>query len=475
MKKSTKSYPQSKKQLEKIFSEFTKKADIVEKAIELECSLKISTRWTVEEMKTKIIENLASKGAEPSTIPTTKKKSKNLKEVSIPAAPAEEHTSTEEQAVVAEANEEQAVVSEQTVAEPVAEEQTVVAEANEIAPVIPAAPVDPPSTEETASTIENQTEGYTNVIARATAPAAPAPIAPKIKEFETKNVFAEGVLVSLRTRMWGATGRLESSMYEINDDTVDKKDVFATMSLLKDVTLIDAMRQVRNKARGYIKANSIYFPDAGFDFVPKKRIAEVAEALEGFRVQFMEISDKLVDTLEALKEEFKEKHPALYDSSKYPSKESLRRSIVFKYVFRVFSTPDEELGVISPQMYQEEMKKWVEDIEAMKEATANIVCKEIASRIEALKEGCETGKISQLTINGFNRLMEKFKNLWSGFVNEKSVNDMMADIELYLEGTSADMLKFDNNFRQLVANKAAKIASQLQNEGYKTSDRGIDL
>jgi hypothetical protein len=297
----------------------------------------------------------------------------------------------------------------------------------------------------------------------------------KAKNINTGNIFAEGVLVSLRTRLWGATGRLESSMYEVNDETLDKKEVHATMSLLKDTSLIDAMRLTRTKAKNFIKVNSIYFPDANFDFIPKHKIEEVAEVLERYQKEFFGYGDDLIDVLEELKANFKKEHPALYNAAKYPHPDTLRRTFEFKYVFRIFSAPDKELGTISASMYKKEMKKWKEDIDSMKEETAKVVCKEIADRIDALKEGCETGKISQLTIKSINGMLEKFDDIWSGFVTEKDVKKMIDDVKLYLDGTDAEMLRYDDDFRSMVANKAGKIADQLENKGYKVSDRSLDI
>lgn len=297
----------------------------------------------------------------------------------------------------------------------------------------------------------------------------------RTRKINTGNIFAEGVLVSLRSRLWGATGRLESSMYEVNDDSIDKKEIYATMSLLKDTRLIAAMRQVRNQARSYIRSHSIYFPDSNFDFIPKDRIEEVAETLDRLQALFFEYGEDLISTLEDLKAQFKRKHPALYNAEKYPTADRLRSTFEFKYVFRVFSAPDKELGVISPKMYKKEMAKWKEDIESMKKETAKMVCKEIASRIEALKEGCETGKISQSTVNSINGVLEKFDTLWNGFVDEKEVKKMIDDVKLYLDGTDADMLRYDDNFRSMVANKAAKISNQLEEKGFKVSDRSLDI
>jgi hypothetical protein len=297
----------------------------------------------------------------------------------------------------------------------------------------------------------------------------------KARKLNTGNIFSEGVLITLRTRLWGATGKLENSMFEVNDDTIDKKEIYASMSLLKDTSLIDAMRQTRTGCKNYIKAHSIYFPDANFDFIRKEDIEEVVETVERYKQRFMDYGEDLIAMLKDLEKQFAETHPKLYNPAKYPSEERLKRTLVFEYVLRVFSAPDKEMGLISPSVYKREMEKWKRDIDSMKEETAKAVCKEIADRIDALKEGCETGKISQNTVKSINSVLEKFDSLWSGFVEEKDVKKMIDDVKLYLEGTDAEMLRYDDNFRSMVANKAAKIAGELENKGYSVKTRSLDI
>jgi hypothetical protein len=292
------------------------------------------------------------------------------------------------------------------------------------------------------------------------------------KELDTVNIFTKGILVSLRTRLWGATGKLERSQFSIIDETMDKKTVHASMDLLKDKTLINAMRQTRAAAQRFVKANSLPFPEVGMDFVPKNRIQFIAEELEKYRTEYLEYGEQLVKKLKELEAQFAEKHPKLYNPAKYPSEARLRYTIQFEYVFRVFSAPDEALGVISPDMYQREIKKFRADIEMMKENTVGVICKEIKSRIDQLSDQCESGKVNQATLNGFETIMDKFKNVWTGFVDEKDVLKIMEDLELYLEGTDASMLRYDDEFRSMVGFKAKEIASTLENKGFK---RSIDI
>jgi len=297
-------------------------------------------------------------------------------------------------------------------------------------------------------------------------------MAKQAKEVKTGNIFAEGILVSLRTQLWGATGKLEDDGFELTDETLDKKQVYASMSLLKDTSLIEAMRQCRAEAKRIIKVNSIYFPEKGFDFIPKGRIEFVDEQLQRCRGECLGYRKELVLKLKTLEADFAKAHPKSYDPAKYPSESQLEKMIKFEYVFRVFDAPDKELGVISPELYKREVEKVKADIAEMKAQTAKAVCKEMMNRIDVLREQCETGNLNQATINGINTFLERFETVMSGFVTGKDIQKMVEDVKMYIDGTDADMLRYDDNFRQMVANKAAKITNQLENKGYK---RSIDL
>lgn len=294
-------------------------------------------------------------------------------------------------------------------------------------------------------------------------------MAAKTKEYNAANIFSRGVLVSLRSRLWGATGKLEKSQFDLVDETIDKNSVHASMDLLKDKTLITAMRQVRGAAQRFIKANSLPFPEVGMDFIPKDSIEYVAERLDKYREEYIGYGNELVEKLKDLEEEFAREHPGVYNPARYPSKAYLSSIINFEYVFRIFAAPDKELGVISPDMYKKEMKKFQSDIELMKSNTIDIICKEIQNRITQLSEQCDSGRVSQATLNSFETLMNKFDKVWSGFVNEKDIKKIMEDLKLYLDDTDSKMLKFDSDFRSMVGCKAKEISKTLESKGFKRS------
>lgn len=293
-----------------------------------------------------------------------------------------------------------------------------------------------------------------------------------VKELNTENIFKQGVLVSLRTRLWGATGQIKDHQFKIIDDTLDKNAIHASMDLLKDRRLILAMRQTRASAQRFIQANSLPFPEIGFAFVPKSRIEKVAEVLDEHRNEFLAYGKELAKEIKKLESDFAEAHPKMYNPEKYPSEAQLLNSIYFEYTFRVFTAPDETLGVISPEMYKAEMRKFKADIQRMKDDTVSIICKELQERIGQLASQCDDGKVNQATLNSFGRLMKKFDTVWGDFVDEADVKSIMKDLDLYLAGTDSAMLKYDDDFRGMVATKAKEISKTLENKGYK---RSIDI
>lgn len=289
------------------------------------------------------------------------------------------------------------------------------------------------------------------------------------KEINAVNIFSKGVLINLRTRLWGATGKLEDDKYDIIDKDLDKEHIRAYIDLITDKSLITSMIQTRSAAKRFIQAYSLPFPESGFNFVPKDQIQYIVDKLDEYRAEFLSYGASLVDQLKGLEADFAEKHPKLYDASRYPSAEKLSKTIRFEYVLRIFSAPDESLGLISPELYKKEMEKFKADIEDMKAATTAAICKEIKKRIDLLSDQCDTGKINQATLNSFQSIMDKFKTIWTGFVEEKDVIKIMKDLDLYLDGTDANMLRYDSDFRSMVGEKAKDIAKQLENKGFKRS------
>lgn len=283
----------------------------------------------------------------------------------------------------------------------------------------------------------------------------------QVKEVDFKDLYLNGVLVSLQVRMWGATTKYDKERLLIKDE--DKEVVRAVQDLIADKSKLELLRTIKNESLGWIKRNSLPSPVREMEFLPKHKIEAADEFLQGQQKRFIEAAEDLVKVYDDLKKDFAEKHPEIYKPEKYPSKEQLRDRFEFRYTFRMFNVPDATLSAVSPEIYNKEVKKFKDEMEEMKTLIISEVGKEFLARIDSLKKQCIDGEnISSRTITAINGLLEKFDDLWDGFVFDKALRETVADIREYMEGTDAEMLKVDNDFRKMVGNKMTEVASELE-------------
>lgn len=255
-----------------------------------------------------------------------------------------------------------------------------------------------------------------------------------MKIITSKNIFEEGILVSLRTSLWGATGKLESDKYKVNDENIKEDQIHASFDLLDDKSIIEDMKKIRNQAKHYIQLNSISFTERGLDFVPKTKIEEIDQELQKFQIQFLAMGKDFVSKLKDLEKDFAKNHPKLYRANRYPTEEQLSKMIKFEYVFRAFEPPSEKL--LSQKMYKDEIKKFQKDIAGMKESCTSMVQDEIIKRLKALNEQVkdEDKKIHKSTLKAIETMIERFDELWSGFVNNETLKQTIAEIKSAMKG-----------------------------------------
>ena len=225
-------------------------------------------------------------------------------------------------------------------------------------------------------------------------------------KISAKNIFNNGVMVSLRTSCWGATGKLESNKFEVLNSDIDKeKLVKASITLLDDTTLIENMKKVRQKAKLFIESISIPF---------------------------------LVRKLKNLENDFALNHPELYNPNKYPSESELQSKISFSFVFRVFTPPDED--ILSTALYKKEFKKFKEDIQTMKESTFNLIQQEMLTKFRSLNEQIKTEDkfLHKSTLKGVKTLLEKFDNIYFDFVDNKTLKKGLKELKKAFDGLDID-------------------------------------
>lgn len=285
-------------------------------------------------------------------------------------------------------------------------------------------------------------------------------------ESSSDRAFAEGVLIYLDIRMWGASARLEDSkLRELgidNQDLLDQISAVRTLLTPDGNQLLSEYRTVRSEVKGWIYRNSIPFPVDGFVFLPKDMIERADNYLKQRQEEAQMIVDTFVPKIKQLEADYAAKFPALYDPSKYPSEEQLRRHFVFRWSFRIFAPPSEEAKLLPPSVYREEVERFRQDIGKMREMTLNAVGNALISRVSKLKEQCENDAVKAQTVESVKGFLEKFDSLFSGFVDETKLKTLINEVKEYMDGTDAGMLSADDTFRTVVGNKMKEVAEEIK-------------
>jgi len=296
----------------------------------------------------------------------------------------------------------------------------------------------------------------------------------KVGEAREANVFAKGVLVHIDVRIPGMYSRLpEEHLNGIPEEK--RKLIRATFDKLDDKSLIEAMNSLRGRMKSYLNSICIPFPVYGLSFVLKADIQDCHDRLTSLEQQIAECFEDFLSAYPALEAQFAQDHPDLYDPAKYPTAAYLQSHFRAKHSFRQFTVPDQEMSMLSPEIYKQEVQKFRDEMQEVRDMTLDVCKTEMLKKIDSLKKQCIDDTINTSTVNAVNDFLEKFDRLYSDFIDDNKVKEMIADVKEYMSGTEADYLRADESFRKLVGDKMGKVSESLQAIPDKKAKRRIEL
>lgn len=291
----------------------------------------------------------------------------------------------------------------------------------------------------------------------------------------TENIWTEGLLVVAEFYGWGATAKIDDEQLP---DELPPEIFVAVRDLLtpEGMALLKDHKRVRNAAKGWLYQNSLPFPVQGMVFVRKSMIMQAEEVLVKYKAEAEAIAKEFVEVAKTLEEQYAERYPVFYNPAKYPTKAQLSGRFVFQWSFRSFQPPSDDFAVLSPEMYNREMKKFDSDIQWMKDATTKLFAGAVIDRLGQLKKQCEDGTVYTQTVDSVQALIGKFDNLFAGYVNKDKLVKLMDEVKLYMDGTDAKMLRADNDFRTAVRNKMNSVVNTFVEEAENIKlSRGFEL
>jgi len=278
-----------------------------------------------------------------------------------------------------------------------------------------------------------------------------------------QNIYTIGELLILDIRKFG--GQTSLSETQVDERFGEDKDVLKGIQdllLPEDRNLLDALDRIRSEAHGYVARCSIPSDIPLFHWIRKTRKQEMEEYLEGAKERFREFAEEFAGKWAEIETRFAAKKPALYQPDKYPTKASLLSRFVFSWKWKEITPSDANSQELSQEVNR--MKQWV--LRAMK--------KTIGDRMEVLAKSCADGKVNAVTLASIDtQVFEKYRNLFDGFIDSVDIQQAIEDLQEYLDGTDAEMLRSDDTFRDMVEKKAKEVAATVQKVKEEKDDRAL--
>ena len=283
-------------------------------------------------------------------------------------------------------------------------------------------------------------------------------------------IEARGIFLNIRIRMWGARSKVEEGKIDLPPDIVR-----ATQDLLTEEDSNETLKKLRKikttDIAKFIRNNALPCPIIAFDMIRRDSVSKANEFLKQKQKEFYALVDEI--DIEKCKENFKKKHPKFYRPEKYPSERFFKSHFEFTWSFHELK-PSDVMKDTAPKVFEEEQKRWKKVIRKMQDDTIQIVAAEINMRVKNLKAMCSDKKrISQRTINGLNSLLEKWDELWSGFVSSAALKDAIKNIRTNIADLEAEDLRFDTKTKKQIKKVTNEILNTVKTEMETVGKRSL--
>ena len=283
----------------------------------------------------------------------------------------------------------------------------------------------------------------------------------------------EGVLCNLKIGRWDASAKLSKD--KLGKD-VPKEIIRAMQDLIEDRRLLKDIATIRRMAKGHLMRNSLPFPIDGVWFVPKDRIDYIDHQFKQYKKENDARVELLINNYSKLKASMKKKYPDYYRPKKYPSVSQLRVKFYFNWQFFHIALPKSgKASVLSPKLYKREQEKFNGMIKEMEEMTVTLIANRLFHRINRLSEQCSSGKVNKGTITSIDRFLKNWNDLWSGYIDQKRLRTIMAQLKAQMKTVSADNLKDNEDYREKIGNKMDSLLSKIKNIPDVKLKRKLDI
>lgn len=254
---------------------------------------------------------------------------------------------------------------------------------------------------------------------------------------EEVKTIKESCLVRLTTKCWSGVKKLPPNVLEKIGDS----NWLRGSKRLVNPDDIAGPRQVISKAMRYIKSKAAEFPIPGMHLISSNLILLVSRDLDVMRDEFKAEVEGVVEAYNAIREHARPflEEAGLYNDLDYP--EDLRRCYNFKWNLIAMDTPN--LSRISPELYEQEARKFQETMAEARKLTSDALKIELADlvnhMVERLKDSGKPKKFKNTTVTNFHEFLYWFsdRNLFA----DAQLAELAEKARLVMEGITPEDLR----------------------------------
>jgi len=274
---------------------------------------------------------------------------------------------------------------------------------------------------------------------------------------EITSLFERGCLVHLSIKRWGNRKTIRLEDVDLNEEW------FNTTKKLIDPSLFDNLTSIYNRARDCLNRYTLPFPIRGIHFVSRDLLqqldAEFSELKEEFDAEVENILARWDEAVAQAQNELG-KYFRLED---YPSVDYIRSKYSFTWSFYVLSVPDAKLGLLSPERYQAEVKKFQDTLREAKEGMILALREQMR---ELIKRAAKTLQGERIHSSVFEKL-ESFLDIFDkkNIFNDdelKQYAEQAREILTDVDEAGLKTIKSDEELKEEIAKSFSEVAEALE-------------
>jgi hypothetical protein len=275
-----------------------------------------------------------------------------------------------------------------------------------------------------------------------------------------QDLAATTVNLKLRFGLLGNSRKVNTAQVTVD---ADKDQIRVSKHLLESKEL-DAIRQADGAVRRELDNYCLPGFDIGLRLLPWPAVEQVTKRLKQYAIDRERLVDAFIEAYPALCQEAAASLRSLYNAKDYPPADYVRSKFHFSYQYLSFGTP-QGLEDVNREIFAEEREKAATVLRDATTEARDFMRATVAEMVTHLRDRLTPGadgkpkRLHATAVSNLQQFLDTFN-----IRNVSNDRELAAEIDKMrglLQGTDAEELRKDGDWRATVSTKLAEIETSL--------------